>query len=272
MAQGCDVWLNTPRRPHEASGTSGQKVPVNGGINLSVSDGWWCEGYNRENGWTIGPVVEKSLPSQDQNDYADAAALYKLLEKSVVPLYFEADEGNFPHRWIAVSKNSMRSLTSMYSSNRMVSDYIKGYYAPAALRSKETHDNNRQIARHLAQWKQNIPVRFGSLAIKEIVISGVENESIACGRPLAVKVSIAKGQLQAEEVLAQFVFGPINDNGDYVQKPDVVELKLTKDGDILVYEGEYVASHNGRYAYGIRVFPVTEGLESVLESGLVLWG
>ena len=76
MAQGCDVWLNTPRRPHEASGTSGMKLPVNGGINLSISDGWWCEGYNRQNGWTIGPVVSTELPSSEQNDYADAEALF----------------------------------------------------------------------------------------------------------------------------------------------------------------------------------------------------
>ncbi len=272
MAQGCDVWLNTPRRPHEASGTSGQKVPVNGGINLSVSDGWWCEGYNRENGWTIGPVVEKSLPSQDQNDYADAEDLYTLLEKSVIPLYFEDGAGNLPTKWIKVSKNSMKTLTAMYSSNRMLRDYIEGFYAPAALRNKVTHENNRQISRHIAYWKQSLPVRFGTLSIKEIVISGVENESVACGHPISTKVTIAPGQMQTSEILAQLVFGPINDNGDYTQKPQSIDLKLVQEGDVLIYEGEYTASHNGRYAYGIRVMPITEGLESPLESGLVLWG
>ncbi len=272
MAQGCDVWLNTPRRPHEASGTSGQKVPVNGGINLSVSDGWWCEGYNRENGWTIGPVVEKAMPNNDQNDYADAEDLYSLFEKSVVPLYYEAGAGSLPSRWIKVSKNSMKSLTSMYSSDRMLRDYISGFYAPAALRNTETHSNNRKIARHIAQWKQNLPVRFGSLSIKEIVITGVENESIACGHPVSVKVSVVQGQMQKEEILTQFVFGHINDNGDYTEKPQVINLELKKEGEELIYEGEYIATHNGRYAYGIRVMPVTEGLESPLESGFVLWG
>ncbi len=272
MAQGCDVWLNTPRRPHEASGTSGQKVPVNGGVNLSVSDGWWCEGYNRENGWTIGPVVEKSLPTQDQNDYADAEDLYNLLEKSIVPLYFEAGEGNLPTRWIQVSKNSMKSLTSMYSSDRMLRDYINGFYAPAALRNAETHNNNRQVAKHIAQWKQNLPVRFASLSIKEIIMNGVENESISCGHPITIKVNVHQGQMQKEEILTQFVFGPINDNGDYTEKPSIINLELKSEGETLTYEGSYTADHNGRYAYGIRVMPITDGLESPLESGFVLWG
>ncbi len=272
MAQGCDVWLNTPRRPHEASGTSGQKVPVNGGINLSVSDGWWCEGYNRENGWTIGPVVDKALPSQDQNDYADAEDLYKLLEKSVIPLYFEADKNNLPERWIKLSKNSMRTLTAMYSSNRMLNDYIEGFYGPAALRNSETHKNNRQLAKHLASWKQNLPVRFGSLSIKEIVINGIQNESIPCNAPIAIKVGIDPGQMLTEEILVQFVFGAINDNGDYIEKPFALDLKLKSKEDMLTYEGQYTAEHNGRYAYGIRVMPITEGIESQLESGFVLWG
>ncbi len=272
MAQGCDVWLNTPRRPHEASGTSGQKVPVNGGINLSVSDGWWCEGYNRVNGWTIGPVVETTMPSHDQNDYADAESLYGLLEKSVVPLFFEMGDDNIPHRWVKVSKNSMRTLTSMYSSDRMLHDYIYKYYGPSALRNVATYSNNRALAKHLAQWKQNLPVRFGSLSIKEIAITGVENEIISCGHPITIKVTLNPGQMTAEELLPQFVFGAINANGDYIEPPTIVALKQNTEEDGLVFEGSYTADNNGRFAYGIRIMPITEGLETPLESGLVLWG
>ncbi len=272
MAQGCDVWLNTPRRPHEASGTSGQKVPVNGGINLSVSDGWWCEGYNRENGWTIGPVVTTTLPSNEYNDYADAASLYELLEKSVIPLYFETDRDGIPHGWVKISKNSMRTLTSMYSSERMLCDYTKNYYAPTALRNRAVTSNNKAVIRHIAAWKQNIPMRFASLAIKEITVSGIANEIVACGQAFNIAVSISPGDMDAQEILVQFVFGPINSNGDYTQKPVILDLVGTLKEDILVYEGQYTAKNNGRYAYGIRVMPITEGLASPLESGLVLWG
>lgn len=273
LSQGCDVWLNTPRRPHEASGTSGEKVPVNGGINLSISDGWWCEGYNRENGWTIGPVIENELPSSDQNDYTDAEALYTLLEDSVVPLYFEYGGDGLPHRWITTSKNSMQSLTAMYSCHRMIKDYIRGYYAPAAQRNVATHSNNRAVARHLAAWKQNIPVRFGTLSIREITVTGVSGDTICCGQPLNVRVVVDPGQMQKDEILAQLVLGPVNSNGDFTVKPDVLRLNSKAGADgTRVYEGTYMTTGNGRFAYGIRIMPITAGLDSPLDSGIVLWG
>ena len=273
LSQGCDVWLNTPRRPHEASGTSGQKVPVNGGINLSISDGWWCEGYNRENGWTIGPVIGTELPDSNQNDYTDAEALYSLLEDSVVPLYFEHGNDGLPHRWITTSKNSMQSLTAMYSCRRMLKDYTRGYYVPAAQRNVATHSNNRAVARHLAAWKQNIPVRFGTLSIREITVTGVSGDVLCCGQPLNVRVEVNPGQMQKDEILAQMVLGRVNSNGDFIDKPDVLRLngKTMEDGS-LCYEGTTMTRGNGRFAYGIRIMPVTAGLDSPLDSGLVLWG
>ena len=280
MAQGCDVWLNNPRRPHEASGTSGQKVPVNGGINLSVSDGWWCEGYNRANGWTIGPVVTTELPSSDQNDYADAESLYSLLEDSVQPLFFEEGNDGLPHRWIEVSKRSLASLTAMYSSGRMVQDYIAHYYGPTALRNQATHSGDLALARHLAEWKQNIPVRFNTLTIIDIIINGAEGDTIACGQPLNVRVRVAPGEMSSGEILAQLVIGPVNAKGDFTRAPDVLRLAPRSNGnghgngngDHLVFEGTYMPTCNGRFAYGIRIMPMTPGLESPLDSGLVLWG
>ncbi|MDO5483299.1 MAG: alpha-glucan family phosphorylase, partial [Desulfovibrionaceae bacterium] len=150
LSQGCDVWLNTPRRPHEASGTSGMKLPVNGGINLSISDGWWCEGYNRQNGWTIGPVFTTELPDDKQNDYEDAESLYRLLEGAVLPLYFDVNPAGLPANWIAMSKRSMKSLTAMYSSNRMLSDYAREAYLPAAARRDQLAENDWALCRELA--------------------------------------------------------------------------------------------------------------------------
>lgn len=281
LSQGCDVWLNTPRRPHEASGTSGQKAPVNGGINLSISDGWWCEGYNRENGWTIGPVVNRELPGTEQNDYADAESLYTLLEDSVLPLFFDASSDGLPHRWIAMSKRSLQSLTAMYSSNRMVMDYINNYYVPAARRNRATHANDLALTRHLAAWKQNIPVRFGTLTIADIVITGIDGDTIACGQPLNVRLRVNPGEMAADEILAQLVIGSVNAIGEFTERPDVLRLSLKPGNNntagngnngYLIYEGTYVPTGNGRLAYGVRIMPVTTGLESPLDSGLVLWG
>ncbi|MEG2171743.1 MAG: alpha-glucan family phosphorylase [Desulfovibrionaceae bacterium] len=274
LAQGCDVWLNNPRRPYEASGTSGQKVPVNGGINLSVSDGWWCEGYNRENGWTIGPVVTTELPCGDQNDYADAESLYTLLEDSVLPLYFDHDAQGMPHRWISMAKRSLQSLTAMYSSHRMLEDYMSSSYIPASKRNTVTHANDYALARHLAQWKQTIPVRFGSVRFENITLSGLNGDTLACGQALNVQVQVHLGELAADELLVQLVIGLTDNSNDFKSPPEIMHLmgKSSATENTLQYSCTYIANKNGRYAYGIRIMPVTKGLSTPLDSGLILWG
>jgi starch phosphorylase len=130
LVQGCDVWLNTPRRPQEASGTSGQKVPVNGGINLSILDGWWVEGFRGDNGWAIG---DGSInPDTAAQDRADAESLYRVLEAEVVPRFFARDEAGLPHEWIRTMKASIESVVAPFSAHRMVRDYLVGSYLPAA--------------------------------------------------------------------------------------------------------------------------------------------
>jgi starch phosphorylase len=131
LVQGCDVWLNTPRRPQEASGTSGQKVPVNGGLNLSIPDGWWAEGYRGDNGWSIG---EGTWGSTEEQDARDGEALYKLLEEQVVPTYYERDEQGLPRGWVAMMKASIESVLPTFSAHRMVRDYVEQAYLPAARR------------------------------------------------------------------------------------------------------------------------------------------
>jgi starch phosphorylase len=131
MVQGCDVWLNTPRRPQEASGTSGQKSPINGGVNLSILDGWWVEGYRGDNGWAFGDTVASDAEAQDRED---AAALYALLEKEVVPLFFAPEEDGLRRGWIARMKASIASVVPNFSAHRMVRDYVQQVYVPAASR------------------------------------------------------------------------------------------------------------------------------------------
>jgi len=132
LVQGCDVWLNTPRRPQEASGTSGQKVPVNGGLNLSIPDGWWAEGYRGDNGWSIG---EGTWGSAEEQDARDGEALYRLLEEQVVPTFYERDEQGLPARWVAMMKASIESVLPAFSAHRMVRDYLETAYLPAARRN-----------------------------------------------------------------------------------------------------------------------------------------
>ncbi|MDE5832910.1 MAG: alpha-glucan family phosphorylase [Desulfovibrio sp.] len=275
LSQGCDVWLNNPRRPHEASGTSGMKLPVNGGINFSVSDGWWCEGYNRQNGWTIGPVVTLELPSDDQNDYTDAEDLYTLLEQAVLPLYHELNPQGLPQNWIAMSKRSLKSLTAMYSSNRMVKDYVEEAYLPAAIRRKNIEADNWALCKELAEWEKDLPVRFGTIKMEEIILTGADGATMLCGEPLSVKLHMRLGQMKPDEVIVQLVIGRTYANGNFRDAPDILRLEprsSDEGGDAMTYFATYIPRRNGPYRYGIRVMPFHKGLSSPLETGLVLWG
>ncbi|MCR4666564.1 MAG: alpha-glucan family phosphorylase [Desulfovibrio sp.] len=274
LSQGCDVWLNTPRRPYEASGTSGMKLPVNGGINFSISDGWWCEGYNRQNGWTIGPVVREELPKDSQNDYADAESFYTLLENEVIPLYHDLDEHNLPSRWIEVSKNSMKSLTPMYNSSRMLGDYLREGYLPAAERRDKLAENDWELLRDVTAWEQNLPARFTSINLEKIEISGADGYTMICGEPISVNLHLHLGNMRADEVEVQLVIGLVHGNGNFIRKPTVIPLKARPadhGSDGMDYSITYTPAVNGHYSYGIRVVPVHPALSTPLETGLVLW-
>ena len=275
LSQGCDVWLNTPRRPYEASGTSGMKLPVNGGINLSISDGWWCEGYNRSNGWTIGPVVKLELPKDTQNDYADAESLYNLLEHDVIPLYHELDENNLPSRWIKISKNSMKSLTAMYNSARMLEDYLREGYLPAGARRAKLEANDWKLLREVTRWEADLPSRFRTVNMEQIEIKGADGNTMLCGEPITINLHLHLGDMRPEEVQVQLVIGLVHGTGNFIDKPTVLplEAKPAKFGaDGMYYSITYTPTKNGHYSYGIRIVPIHPALSSPLETGLMLWG
>jgi starch phosphorylase len=131
LVSGVDVWLNTPRRTMEASGTSGMKVAVNGGLNLSVLDGWWCEGYNGRNGWSVGE--DKKYYNESEENNADAYAIYRVLEDQIMPMFYERDNKDLPRRWIAMMKESMKSIIPSFNSNRMIIEYMTKMYEPALM-------------------------------------------------------------------------------------------------------------------------------------------
>lgn len=272
MVSGCDIWLNTPRRPHEASGTSGQKVPINAGLNLSVSDGWWCEGYNELNGWTIGPVLKgDSLPAY-QHDYDDAEALYSLLENEVIPLYFDRNSTNRPEGWIKKVKNSLRTLTSKYSSNRMVADYLNEYYVPAAARGAELYTGNLTLAKRLAQWKGEMNSHFSDVHITSFNITGIDENNTTCSNPITATITIQAGAIPTSDLLVELVVGNGDERG-FTRPPTRIRLDNTGEADgALIYTGTYQPESGGNYAYGVRVMPTTEGLGSPFETHLIQWG
>ncbi len=272
LSRGCDVWLNTPRRPHEASGTSGEKVPVNGGINLSISDGWWVEGDNGENGWTIGPKATYATLSAEQSDYSDAESLYQILENKVLPLYFQRGEDALPHGWIKVAKNSLQSLSAMYGCRRMVRDYMNTIYIPAARRGLAMEADHQAKARMVTAWQKNIPGRFNSASIQSAELSGFDGNTVYCEKPFGVKLVLAPGDMKKEELRVQFVLG-LTDGLNFIEEPQIVDLAKTGENEEghWVYEAVCEAKSSGRHAYGVRIVPVIDSMDNVMSSGLVQW-
>ncbi len=272
LTRGCDVWLNTPCRPNEASGTSGMKPSVNGGLNLSISDGWWCEGYHKDNGWTIGPVVYRLDDLDNQADYADAESLYTTLEESVVPLYFERDESGLPNGWIDYSRNAMRTLTPEFSSHRMVNDYMKDYYMPTAARQKVLFDNDLALTKRMVEWKHAIAHKFPGVSIDEVVFEGVDGETLYVGQKIRILVTLNPGELDHDALRVELVVGR-TDVHDFVEKPKVLALdyKERLETGRLLYVGEFTVQENGHHSYGVRAVPYCSDLVSPIDTRLVLW-
>ena len=151
LVAGVDIWLNTPRRPYEASGTSGQKAGINGAINFSVLDGWWVEGYNGKNGWPIGG--DNDHDDEELQDKIDREDIYDKLEQEIVPLYFNRDDKGIPEHWMSVVKESIRTTTPEFSTARMVRDYARTMYIPAFERGERIREDNFAKSKELAEWK-----------------------------------------------------------------------------------------------------------------------
>ncbi len=272
LTRACDVWLNTPYRPNEASGTSGMKLSVNGGVNLSISDGWWCEGFNEKNGWTIGPVISSLNNIEEQASYTDAESLYKKLEDVVVPLYFDRDSHGLPLGWLDISKNAMRTLTANFSSHRMVNDYIKEYYTPTAMRKRALFENNLELAKRISDWKHAIAHTFPAVTIDEVTFEGVSNDLLYVGQKIRLFVTVNANDFDPKDLGIELVIGH-SEAHEFIEKPKVFPLdyKEKNENGKLLYTGEFSVAENGRHSFGVRAVPYHPDLPSSLDTRLVIW-
>ena len=273
LVQGVDVWLNNPRRPLEASGTSGEKVVANGVLNLSISDGWWAEGYDGTNGWTIGPVIKKYAEEPDNTDLEDSQSLYATLENSVIPAFYDREMSGLPEKWIAMIKRSMQTLIPRFNTQRMLLEYYRDLYLPTARREHELHKESFRMVRELADWKRKLPMRFSSLHLIDVSVDGVHGETIIVEKPLAISIRIDPGKMEPEELLVELVIGKKEGVG-FAEPPECIPLTVASraaDG-VVTFAVSYTVRKNGAYAYGIRVLPDHPHLAAKQETGLVYWG
>jgi starch phosphorylase len=265
LVSGVDVWLNTPRRPLEASGTSGQKAGLNGVPNCSVLDGWWAEGYDGRNGWAIGR--EDKSADEAAQDEADARSLYQLLEDEIIPLYYHRSPDGLPTEWLKLARASIMSVGPRFSFDRMLEEYVNRFYVVASDRGARMRAEDYEGARGLAGWQQRVVAAWPSV---RLTATGPTEADAHLGKPITVQAVLDSGSLSHEELAVELVSG----RGGSDDLADVRVLPMHRDnggGSQGRYTAELVPNSSGVFAYGVRVRPAHADLPNPFALNLVRW-
>jgi starch phosphorylase len=269
LLQGCDVWLNTPRRPLEACGTSGEKAALNGVLNCSIRDGWWDEYFDGENGWAIAST--EGWDDLGRRDHAEASSLFDILERQVVPLFYERAPGRPPVRWLQKVRRSLRTLGPEVSASRMVRDYVANLYEPAAAGADVMHAAGNERAKALAAWKQRVIAGWSAVSVAEVTSDSL---AIDLGNDRAVTAEVVLGKLGPDDVDVQLVHGAVGP-ADELTDPSIQTMTLRDDGSqrsgTHCYKGSFTCDRAGRYGFTVRVVPAHPDLSTFAELGRVAW-
>ena len=268
LISGVDVWLNNPRRPMEASGTSGQKASVNGVINFSVLDGWWAEGYNQKNGWTIGNNSE--YDSYEAQDQADSQSLYRTLEEKIIPTYYNRENSNIPQKWIGFMKNSILSTGGKYSTARMLVDYTNQYYMPLAKLTKKYYLDIDTVAEYNG-WKKDLYRNWKDIQITQT--DNFDNITIDAGNKIEVGCEVELPNIDIENIEVEVYYGKILENG-IVENVSIIPMELTDSDEEqkkYYFTAKIELTTGGNYGYTFRVMPKNEMILEPANLDLVKW-
>lgn len=271
LVQGVDVWLNTPVRPLEASGTSGMKVAANGGLNLSVLDGWWCEGYDGRNGWAIGDG--RTFDNQELQDELDSSVLYGLLEEEVVPLYFQRDAQGLPRAWLERVRHCLATIPPAFDTNRMVEEYRQQAYEPLARAGFDVCADAHALAKRRAADAARLEREFRAIRITALRLSELTN--LRVGDSVEVRAELELGGLSPQDVLVELVLGHTKPGADLhnmllVRLAPLREARSRSDAP-WVFEGSQRVVRSGNFGYGVRVRALAVGARTGQGRDLVLW-
>ena len=269
LISGVDVWLNNPRRPMEASGTSGQKASVNGVINFSVLDGWWAEGYTQNNGWTIGSNQE--YDSYEAQDQADSQSLYRTLEEKIIPTFYDRDKNGMPTKWIELMKNSIITTGGKYSTARMLVDYTNNYYIPLCKLTKKYYGDIDNVAA-FNSWKKDLYTNWKDVKITQTE-NDLDNITIDAGNKIEVACEVTLPNIDVDNITVQVYYGKILENG-IVEDISIIPMELTEENPEerkYYYTAKIELTTGGNYGYTFRVMPKNEMILEPANLDLIKW-
>ena len=269
LISGVDVWLNNPRRPMEASGTSGQKASVNGVINFSVLDGWWAEGYTQNNGWTIGSNQE--YDSYEAQDQADSQSLYRTLEEKIIPTFYDRDKNGMPTKWIELMKNSIITTGGKYSTARMLVDYTNNYYMPLCKLTKKYYGDIDNVAA-FNSWKKDLYTNWKDVKITQTE-NDLDNITIDAGNKIEVACEVTLPNIDVDNITVQVYYGKILENG-IVEDISIIPMELTEENPEerkYYYTAKIELTTGGNYGYTFRVMPKNEMILEPANLDLIKW-
>ena len=268
LISGVDVWLNNPRRPMEASGTSGQKAAVNGVLNFSVLDGWWAEGYTTTNGWKIG--INADYDNYEVQDNDDSESIYSTLEKKIIPSYYEKNENGYSDSWLNMMKESIITTGGKFSTSRMLVDYVEKLYIPLCNLTNKYYNYLENVTKY-NDWKRLVLERFDQILIAQE--NNVDNETIDAGKTIKVRCSVKLPNINPDNIQVEVYYGQIEGNeivGNATIIP-MVRKEFNETEKTYIYEAKVEFITGGDYGYTFRVMPKHEMLLDAENLDLVRW-
>jgi starch phosphorylase len=264
-----DVWLNNPRRPKEASGTSGMKVIYNGGLNFSILDGWWDEGYTPDVGWAIGSGEEYPESDAAHQDFVESEALYNVLENDIIPTFYDRRTGNVPRAWVTKVKNAMMELSPFFNTHRMVQEYTNAYYIPFFNRFSQLTTPTIERGLEFAVWRERLERAWSAVKVINVNVS---EKQIKVGNKLDVSATVHLGELKPEDVRVELYYGPLSPRGE-IMHGEAQPMRALPEGT----NGQYVFNTqltyriSGERGISVRVLPENESLTTPFVPGIIRW-
>ena len=269
LTQGVDIWLNTPTRPQEASGTSGEKAVMNGVMNFSVLDGWWAEGYRPDAGWALKEA--RTYQNQNAQDALDAVTIYNMLESEIIPMFYIRNQQNVPIDWVKKIKNTIAYIAPQFTMKRMLDDYRRQYYQPLYSRSVILNEEGYLQARKLASWKQKMLRGWDSLEVVSINTTNANQKALQLGQKFFAEVKLKVNELSEKDLGVELLFGQkVNDVVSKVMNR--YEMPITNiENDTVTFYFEKPAEMVGVYDYAFRVYPKNPLLAHRQDFSLMKW-